>query len=307
MAMLPKPPRISWYKRWWVWLIIILVVITGIGIAVQVVTSSLNADTIDSSQTVTASLRNLTKAVSTNGKITPEHSEQLAFSFGGKVTEVNVSVGDLVDKDDVLAKIGSQQLKAPFDGRVLAVDTFVGNTALAGSPVFEIGYRANFIDFVASESEVFDLASDQAVELTIPTYDNGATTYKGIVELVDTKKTAGLAGAAQTGSTESGYLVRIRPTDLPEEIGNLVGLTVNIKVLVEEKDNVLSLERAAIQYDDEDQAYVWLPSTTVDGLPVEQDVTTGFEGDDYVEIVSGLTEGATVVLNIPKAETSSVF
>lgn len=307
MTKLPKPPKLSWYKRWWVWLVIVLVVVTVIGIAIQLASSSANDSTIDTSQTVTAETRDLTKAVSTNGKITPEQTEQLGFSFGGKVTEVNVAVGDLVDEDDVLAKVSGQSLKAPFDGRVLAVSTFVGDTALAGTPVFEVGYRSNFVDFIASESEVFDLAKDQTAELTIPTYDNGATTYHGVVELVDTKKTGSVASAAQTGSSENGYLVRIRPTDLPEEVGNLVGLTVNIKVLVEEKSGALSLERAAIQYNDDDQAFVWLPNTTPDGLPVEQMVETGFEGDDYIEITSGITAGDTIVLNIPKAETSSVF
>ncbi len=307
MAMLPKPPRVSWYKRWWIWLIIVCVVLAGVGIVIQMVSSSMSATTLDTNQTVVADVRDLNKAISTNGKIAPEHTEQLAFSFGGKVTEVNVAIGDLVDKDDVLAKIGSQQLKAPFDGRVLAVNTFVGSTALAGNPVFEVGYRSNFVDFVATESEVFDLSKDQAVELTIPTYRNGSDTYHGTVESVDTQKSTSGSQLAQSGGTESGYLTRIRPSDLPEEIGNLVGLTVNIKVLVDQRDQVLSLERAAIQYHDDGTAFVWLPGATTDAAPIEQTVTTGFDGDDYIEITSGLTDGATVILNIPKSSSASIF
>lgn len=307
MTNLPKPPKLSWYKRWWVWLIIILVLITGLAIVVQLAMARFQPEDTTENQTITATVRNLTKAVSTNGKIAPEHSEQLAFSLGGKVTAVNFKVGDEVNKDAVLAKVGSQQIKAPFDGRVLAINTFVGNTTTPGVAVFEVGYRTNFVDFIASESEVFDLAVGQQTELTIPTYDNGATTYHGVVELVDTKKTSGGVTNAQTGTSESGYLVRIRPTDLPESAANLIGLTMNIQVLVEEKLGVLSVERAAMQYNDDDQAYVWLPSSMPEGLPVEQLVETGFEGDDYIEITSGLEDGDTVVLNIPKAETGSVF
>ena len=306
MSQLPKPPTRPWYKRWWLWLLVTLLVIAGIAIAGYRMTAG-QATTVDTSQTITAAVRDLTKAVSTNGKVAPEHSEQLAFSFGGKVTEVNVQVGDLVDKDAVIAKVSGQSLKAPFDGRVLAVNTFVGNTTTPGVAVFELGYRTNFVDFIASESEVFDLVVGQQAELTIPTYDNGAVTYHGTVELVDTKKTTGDVMNAQTGTSESGYLVRIRPTDLPASAANLIGLTINIKVLVEEKLNALSVERAAIQYNDNDEAYVWLPPVAPDMLPVEQVVTTGFEGDDYIEIAAGLTAGNTVVLNIPKTETASVF
>ena len=306
MSSLPKPPTKRWYKRVWVWLLITLLMIAGIAIAGYIMTAG-QATTVDTSQTITATVRDLTKAVSTNGKVAPEHSEQLAFSFGGKVTEVNVQVGDLVDKDAVIAKVSGQSLKAPFDGRVLAVNTFVGNTTTPGVAVFELGYRTNFVDFIASESEVFDLVVGQQAELTIPTYDNGAVTYHGTVELVDTKKTTGDVMNAQTGTSESGYLVRIRPTDLPASAANLIGLTINIKVLVEEKLNALSVERAAIQYNDNDEAYVWLPPVAPDMLPVEQVVTTGFEGDDYIEIAAGLTAGNTVVLNIPKTETASVF
>ncbi|MBI4407057.1 MAG: HlyD family efflux transporter periplasmic adaptor subunit [Candidatus Kerfeldbacteria bacterium] len=306
MSQLPKPPTRPWYKRWWLWLFVILLVIAGIAIAGYIMTAG-QATTVDTSQTITATVRDLTKAVSTNGKVAPEHSEQLAFSFGGKVTAVYFKVGDEVNKDAILAKVGSQQLKAPFDGRVLAVNTFVGNTATPGVAVFEIGYRTNFVDFIASESEVFDLAAGQQAELTIPTYDNGATTYHGTVELVDTKKTTGDVMNAQTGTSESGYLVRIRPTDLPASAANLIGLTINIKVLVEEKLAALSVERAAIQYNDNDEAYVWLPGATPDALPLEQPVVTGFEGDDYIEIVSGVQAADTIVLNIPQAETGSLF
>ena len=306
MSSLPKPPTKRWYKRVWVWLLITLLMIAGIAIAGYIMTAG-QATTVDTSQTITAAVRDLTKAVSTNGKVAPEHSEQLAFSFGGKVTEVNVQVGDLVDKDAVIAKVSGQSLKAPFDGRVLAVNTFVGNTTTPGVAVFELGYRTNFVDFIASESEVFDLVVGQQAELTIPTYDNGAVTYHGTVELVDTKKTTGDVMNAQTGTSESGYLVRIRPTDLPASAANLIGLTINIKVLVEEKLNALSVERAAIQYNDNDEAYVWLPPVAPDMLPVEQVVTTGFEGDDYIEVTAGLQAGDTIVLNIPQAEIGSIF
>lgn len=228
MNPLPKPPQKSWYKRSWVWLIIVVLVITGIGWIVQRVQQALTPTTDLTLQTVTAEKRTLTQAVSSTGKIT------------------------------------------------------------------EDGYRTHFIDVLASESEIFNIVTGQKVEITVLAYDNGATTYHGVVESVASKKTTSL-------SAESGYLIRIRPNDLPDMISRLIDLTVNVKILIDQRDHVLSVERAAIQYDNADAAYVLLADE------VRQPVVTGFEGDDYVEIVSGINPGTVVLLNIPKAETASPF
>lgn len=301
MTMLPKPPKKRWYKRAGVWLIIVSVIILVIGIAVQRALQALTpaADVIQ--QTVTAEQRTLTKAVSSTGKIAAEQSELLNLAVANEVTAINVQVSDDVADGDILLKTAFQQLKAPFDGRVLAVQTFVGDTPLPGTTVLEIGYRTNFIDVVASESEVFDLVAGQSVELAIPTYDNGAATYHGVVESVANKKTTSVGSVTSQGTSESGYLVRIRPSDLPDNVSRLIDLTVNVKILIDQRDDVLSVERAAVQYREDDTTYVLLSGQ------VEQTVVTGFAGDDYVEIVSGLEAGDEVLLNIPKAETASPF
>lgn len=311
MSALPKPPKKSWYKRWWVWFLMITALLIGGAVTIQLMMDAAQTDSIASQQAISAAKHDLVKAVSTSGKIAPEQSEALAFNLASKVTEVSVQPGDDVEQDDLLAKTAFQQLKAPFDGRVISVNTFEGDLPIPGATVIEVGYRSNFIDVIASESEVFDIAVGQSVELSIPTYDNGATTYHGTVETVYTRKTSTSAMTGQGTSTDSGYLVRIRPTDLPAAVNNLIDLTVNVKILVDQRTDVLAIERAAIQYRDDDTAYVTVPGTVTaddsDPAPVEQTVVTGFEGDDYIEIVSGLTEGQQVLLNIPKAETATVF
>lgn len=199
-----------------------------------------------------------------------------------------------------LAVLGQQLMD-----RLTPVDTVTQQTVTAEKrtltkvvnntgKISDIGYRTNYIDVLASESEVFDVAVDQTVDITVLAYDNGATTYHGVVESVANKKTI-------VSATETGYLVRIRPTDLPETVSRLIDLTVNVNILIDQRDDVLAIERAAVQYRADDTAYVLLPGQ------VEQTIVTGFEGDDYVEIVSGLEAGDEVLLNIPKAETASPF
>ena len=53
--------------------------------------------------------------VSATGTITPRREEELSFTSSGTVTRVAVSVGDKVEKGDVLAKIGTASLQAQVD------------------------------------------------------------------------------------------------------------------------------------------------------------------------------------------------
>lgn len=318
---LPKPHgQKKFYKRWWFWLLIVFILLGG-GTAVTVyITQSNTQLAIDMiSDTVTVERRDLKKTVSTAGKIVPEHSEQLVYAIAGKTTKINYQPGDLVNKDDELVEIdggsfarrADELLKAPFDGRVLAVQTFIDDTITPGVSVIEIGYRTNFIEFTASESEVFDLAEGQTVDITIPSYNNGDEAFQGVVEFIDTVKTVGGVSSqstTQTGNTETGFIVKVRPTTVPAEAMNLIGLTVDLDVIVAEQADSVSIERAAIQYTDDNEPFVYLPTTdvTATALP-EQTVTLGFEADEYVEITSGLAVGDEAVLYIPEANVSSPF
>lgn len=318
---IPKPhAHKKFYRRWWFWLLLVFIVLGG-GTAAWVMVSNNQvtraADLMN--DTVIVERRHLKKTVSTTGKIVPEHSEQLLFTISGKTTKVNYQPGDLVNKDDELIEIdggsfarhADEVIKAPFDGRILAVHTFIDDTIAPGVSVVEIGYRTNFIEFTASESEVFDLKLGQTVDITIPSYNDGNVVYHGVVEFIDTvKTTTGSASqsTSQTGSAETGFIVQVRPTDVPEAAMNLIGLTADLDVVVAEQADSVSVERAAIQYNDEDKPFVYLPTTdpAATALP-EQLIELGFEADEYVEVTSGLEVGAEVVLYIPEANVSSPF
>lgn len=321
---LPQPPRKRFYTRWWFWFILIIIVFGGIGIAVGVnIKKGIDQASQGTIETVTVQRRDLDKTVTTTGNVAPEQIEQSAFAISGRTTVVNVEPGDLVNKDDVMveidggsfAKRADEELTAPFDGRVLSVSTFVDDAVIPNTPIVELGYRTNLIEFVASESEVFDITTGQVANITIPSYGDGDTTYYGTIESIEPVKTNALSSgvSAQTTSTDSGFTVRIRPTDVPEEALQFIGLTVDIAVVVAEKDNTLALERAAIQYDDNDQPFVYLPQTAVEPSSITTDQFTkheieiGFEGDEYVEITDGLSEDEIVVLYIPEANVTSPF
>ncbi len=290
------------------------------GTAVWVIKKQITPTPTNSQETVTVQKRDLTKTVTATGYVVPEQTDQLAFLINGKTTAINKQVGDVVNKDEVLIEIdggsgarhSDEQLKAPFDGKILAVATFVDDTIAAGTPVITIGYRTNVIEFIASEVEIFDLAVGQVSYLTIPGYDDGATAYQGVIEFIDPVKKDATASATATAGTlggstnqETGFAIKIRPIDVPTEALALIGLTVDVEVVVAETTAALSLERAAIQYDDADQPFVYLPTEQTEAIV--QEITLGFEGDEYVEIVSGLNEADSVVLYIPSSDAITPF
>lgn len=327
-SSLPKPKKKAFYKRWWFWLVVVLVLgAIGIGIAGSAAyeqAQKLKLGNLE--EIIQVEKRVLRKTIATNGIIQADQTAQLFATRPGKVTQVNTSVGDEVAKDDVLIKTdggsaSDEEIKAPFDGRVLAIHTFVDNNASVTSPLIEVAFRSNHIEFVASESEVLNLRVGQHVTITVPSYQNGKTEYDGEITFVDVQKQIVSAGSAAAGAVaESGYIVKVSANNLPEEVRNIIGLSVDLVVDVYETEPVLSLEPSAIQYDDSEQPFVYLPPELTDDFTMKalqaenvtdvletQDITIGFEGDQYFEITDGLKEGDQVLLYIPATSAGSIF
>ena len=329
MSGLPKPKKKRFYRRWWFWTllvlgaVVVLGAVAGAGAFQQAQRDALNY----LEETATVEKRNLVKTINTDGEVMAEQSTQLSVATPARVTEVNYQVGDEVNKDDVLVKTdggefaGDEEVKAPFDGRVLAVTTFQEDNVAPGVPVVEIGYRSNHVEFIASEAEVIDLEVGQSVRMTVPSFNNGKDEFTGEVKFVDVQKqTVGGVAAAAGGTTEQGYLVEVTADNLPEEVRNVIGLSVDLTVEIEEIDDVVSIEPSAIQYDDDDEPFVYLPPTIDDSfiqraMQAEEitevlqtrNIEVGFEGDEYYEVEDGLREGEQVLLFIPSNAGTGLF
>jgi multidrug efflux pump subunit AcrA (membrane-fusion protein) len=82
----------------------------GFGLYQFVLKPDASATTI--TRTVTASTQTVQATVGTTGTLEPKRQADLSFSSSGTVTKVNVSVGDKVEKGDVLARIDDTSLEA---------------------------------------------------------------------------------------------------------------------------------------------------------------------------------------------------
>lgn len=126
-----------------------------------------------------------------------------------------------------------------------------------------------------------------------------------VAERKQTNNTAALS-AATAGSTTSteGYEIKLN-YNKPNNLELKRDMSCNIEIIVAEKKNVLAVPLAAIKWDN-NQPYVNIKN----GENTEKkSIIIGFEGDEYVEIASGLKSGDKIILfsSADIAKTGGLF
>ena len=177
--------------------------------------------------------------------------------------------------------LAAATLAAPFDGVVLEVKANPGETVGAGS-------------------ELIFLADTSAIEVK-------ATVIEEDLPLVQVGQPAELFFDARPDVTITGRVARIVPqrdADASSPIypiyitldgappGLAPGMTVDASIVIAQRTDVLRLPRALVRAraDGTAQVKVWVNNQAED-----RSVKVGLRGDQYVEIVEGLSEGEQVV------------
>ncbi len=186
-----------------------------------------------------------------------------------------------VEQARVAARLSKHQAKqsivrAPFAGTVIARHVDVGNLATTSTPLLSL-----------ADLSVLEL------ELHLPERD-AATVKVGTkveVELIDgTIFEAAVARKAPVVDALTGTVkFTVQAREYPE--GAMPGAFARAKVLVDSRDGVPSLSPKAIfEVDGKPHVYV-----VVDGKARRRPVELGLQGEDRVEIVSGLSDDDLVV------------
>ena len=180
-------------------------------------------------------------------------------------------------------KIDQAKIVAPFDGIVLEVLATPGATVAAGASIIHLAdpkavearTTVTEEDYpVARIGQTAQIYFDAQPDIVV----NGHVTY--IVPLRD------------SSSTSPVYPVYIGLDQVPA--GLAPGMTVDAKVSVAKRSNVLRLPRAVIHARANNTAdvQVWNPARR---QTENRTITVGLRGDQYVEVLSGLSQGELVV------------
>jgi macrolide-specific efflux system membrane fusion protein len=187
----------------------------------------------------------------------------LLAPVAGTITSIGIEVGDTV---------GSASGNGNANG-----DGADGDTASAFTIVGTDAWR---VDATVGESDVALIAAGDAVHLTT---DDG-TVLEGTVSEV------GMLPSTDSGAAE--YPVTIAVDGTAE--GLFDGVVVDVEVVYESRDNVLTVPSAAVTTADDGTSTVTVIGT--DGTRTETTVEVGEAVGDLTEIVSGIAEGDEVLV-----------
>jgi len=175
------------------------------------------------------------------------------------------------------------KLKSPVSGTVAKVFKEEGEKveAMMKDIVFQILPEKNFeIEVDIYEEDVAKIKIGDPVEITFPSIENqkffGKVTFIDPIEKI------------KDGVVYYG--VKILPESLPENV--LPGMSCDLKIIVERKENVLIVPEEALKKKDGE----YFVDVFEGGKIFERKVKVGIFGDNFVEILEGLKEGEKVLL-----------
>ena len=140
-----------------------------------------------------------------------------------------------------------------------------------------------------SESDILKLSEGMEAEIKTSATDDKI--IKGTVKRIERIISSNSAEARM-----GGYTVEVSIDD--KESGLLIGMSAKVKIILDKRENVLSVPYDSISGGENEGYFVYVATPAEDGKYVlsKRSVSLGFEGDYYTEITSGsLKEGDIVV------------
>ena len=308
-------------------------VLTG-NVVVRTVTIDVtNPGGLSTTQTASAAVGSATSTSS--GTFTYKEEETVTTEVSGEVAAIRVSEGDQVStgqtlivltSDDLDDQIQSAQdslrnaeisyenqteqledytITAPITGTIVDKNYNAGETSESNQVLCTI-YDLSHLTMTLSvdELDIANIAVGQSVTIVADAVED--TTYTGVVTKVS------VAGTSSGSATTYPVTIRIDETD-----GLLPGMSVDATIELASAENVLAIPSAALNRGNTVLVTADSPSA-VNGTLVEStteggedyysvEVTIGVNGDDYIEITSGLQEGDTVAYIPTSSSSDSMF
>ncbi len=197
--------------------------------------------------------------------------------------------------DEVKRQLSEATITAPFDGAIAKVFVEEGDTI---SPVNTI---IHIIDPTAMELGI------QLDEIDVPQVKPGQEAIVTIDALPDREFSGKVSNIFPLPNVVGGvvlYDVKIN-LDVPRDAGVKVGMSASADVIAEKHASVLLVPNRAVTQNSQGQTIVKVRSGE---QVMERQVVAGITDDVSTEIVSGVTEGETVVIESrPKATTQSLM
>ncbi|MBU1166847.1 efflux RND transporter periplasmic adaptor subunit [Patescibacteria group bacterium] len=260
---------------------------------------------------VKAKSERIEKIIEVEGMVEAKKQEKLLFGGGDKVKEVKYKLGDEVKKDDVIIVFENDiELKAPFDGQIIELEAFEGQTPQNGASVPESSTPLSLTQTTAASSQSSQeslaiVADMNDLEYHINIDEDQIEEIKKEQEVkleCDVNKeiildaeieTVGLL--AQTDVDGGKYYPVIAKIKDLNGLEAREGMECDGEVIVEVRDKVVTVPDNTVLFDDS-KTYVYIYNKTT-GQAERKKVELGIEGIDTYEVTEGLEEGDEVLEN----------
>jgi HlyD family secretion protein len=188
-------------------------------------------------------------------------------------------------------------LLAPFDGTVIAVNIEIGQVVGAGVPggaIVLADLSDLYLDLTVDEVDVVRLKEGMPVEITLDALPGRS--FRGHIDAI--------APAATEAGSAATYRVRVVLDERDPVLR--AGMSANVEIEVERRENVLLVPNAAVRRDRETgRAFVY---RVVGDRTEEVEIRLGAQGETESEVLEGLQEGDRVVLGeVQPASSFRIF
>jgi HlyD family secretion protein len=191
-------------------------------------------------------------------------------------------------------KIDYYQMKATQAGQVVEVYVEAGAVAGAGTPLFLLTGSDLVVKAEVLAQDAPELAMEQKVLITGEVL--GQQELTGIVSQIHPQAVEKLS--------ELGVLQRRVPIEitLDQTPPNMrPGYPVEVEIITDQTTAIALPREAVFTLDGDDKTFI-----IKNGRAVLTSVDIGLEGEDYIEVLTGVKAGDTVIVNPPKEVTAGV-
>lgn len=248
-----------------------------------------------------------------NGQIASVKEEKLNSKISGKVKSVSAENGKYVNEGDIIATLEGEDISLQIAEKQNSIQKYQAQIKdLAEGDTLYSPMKGTVLKINVSEEEVVDrttalmtLADLESMEVKISVDEldinkirQGQKANISCDVYPNEKFTGSVSNISMEGNSQNGVTTYDITVKLDDRKSLMSGMNVNVEILAESRENVLTLPIGAIRKIQGEYVVSVKKPSGISDVKVELGLAT----KDKVEITSGLSEGDIVLYTVIKSE-----
>lgn len=229
------------------------------------------------------------------GDVSSVSSVDVLPDMAGKIARILVSVGDMVQKDQIIAYVDASRpgmnysaspVKAPISGRVTSFAPTVGTMVSQSMSIAKIADTDELqIKVNVAERFISRISDGQTAVVTFDAYPGVSFTAK-VFEV---------SPVLDTTTRTMAIRLRVEPADPRIR----VGMYARVRLVTNTRKNAIVIpEASVVTRNAKDNVFIIVPAASESEKPTVRisEITRGISVDGRTEVISGITAGDEIVV-----------